>query len=85
MAIASVLLSANGDKMNQRPGKTHRAAAASDGRVSLYEVIDFMEGAANVLSRAEKEDSAFYFEQIVEHLRNNPKGLKENVGRVLGV
>jgi hypothetical protein len=71
--------------MNQRPAKTHRAAMATDGRISIYEVIEFMETAANVLARAEKEDSAFYFEQVAEHLRSNPKGFKENVGRVLGV
>jgi alpha-ketoglutarate-dependent taurine dioxygenase len=45
--------------MNQRPAKTHRAAMATDGRISIYEVIEFMETAANVLARAEKEDSAF--------------------------
>lgn len=71
--------------MNQRSGNTHKAAMASDGRVSIYEIIEFMETAANVLKRADNEDSAFYFEQIAEHLRNNPKGFKENVGRILGV
>ena len=69
----------------QRPAKTTRAAMASDGRVSLYEVIEFMESAANALTRAEKEDSAFYFEQIAEHLRNSTKGFKESPSRVLGI
>lgn len=69
----------------QRPAKTHRAAAASDGRVSVYEVIEFMESAVNALNRADKEDAAFYFEQVVEHLRSNPKGFKETVSRVLGI
>ena len=69
----------------QRPAKTHRAAAASDGRVSVYEVIEFMESAVNALNQADKEDAAFYFEQVVEHLRSNPKGFKETAGRVLGI
>lgn len=72
--------------MNQRPAKTHRAAMPSDGRVSLNEVIDFMQTAENLLEREGQEDAAFYFGQVAEFLRDNPtKGLKENVGRVLGV
>lgn len=69
----------------QRPANTHRAAAGTDGRVSVYEVIEFMESAANALTSAEQADAAFYFEQIVEHLRSNPKGFKESASRVLGV
>ncbi len=69
----------------QRPANTHRAAAGTDGRVSVYEVIEFMESAANVLTSAEQADAAFYFEQIAEHLRSNPKGFKESAARVLGV
>ena len=69
----------------QRPAKMHRAAAATDGRVSIYEVIEFLESAVNVLNSADKEDAAFYFEQIAEHLRSNPKGFKETASRVLGV
>jgi hypothetical protein len=51
----------------------------------VYEVIEFMESAANVLTSAEQADAAFYFEQIAEHLRSNPKGFKESAARVLGV
>lgn len=69
----------------QRPANTHRAAAGTDGRVSVYEVIEFMESAANVLTSAEQADAAFYFEQIAEHLRSNPKGFKESAARVLGL
>lgn len=69
----------------QRPAKTYRAAAGTDGRVSVFEVIEFMENAAHVLAQSDKEDAAFYFEQIAEHLRSNPKGFKETASRVLGV
>ena len=72
--------------MNQRAGKTHRAALGTDGRVDLREIIDFMERCANVLNRENQEDSAFYFEQIAEFIRDNPtKGLKEDAGRILGL
>jgi len=70
----------------QRSGKSHKAAMGSDGRVDLREIIDFMERCANVLNRDNQPDSAFYFEQIAEFVRDNPnKGLKEDVGRILGL
>lgn len=70
----------------QRAGKTHRAAMGSDGRVDMREIIDFMERCANVLERDGHGDSAFYFEQVAEFVRDNPhKGLKEDAGRVLGL
>jgi len=72
--------------MSQRPAKTHRAAAGTDGRVSLFEVMDFMESAKNALESAGETDAAFYFEQVHEHLRRNPQaGFKEKVTRILGV
>lgn len=72
--------------MNQRAAKTHRAAMGQDGRVSLFEVIDFFENAAQALNRHGEEDAAFYFEQVHEYLVRNPqKGLKEDIGKILGV
>jgi hypothetical protein len=71
---------------NQRTAKMHRAAMGQDGRVSMYEIIDFMESAANALAKHGEEDAAFYFQQVHEHLRRNPqKGFKEEIGRILGV
>lgn len=72
--------------MSQRPVKTYRAAAGTDGRVSLFEVADFFEAAQNALEQAGESDAAFYFEQVHEHLKKNPqKGFKESVSRILGV
>ena len=71
---------------NQRSAKMHRAAMGQDGRVSMYEIIDFFETAAHTLAKHGAEDAAFYFEQVHEHLRRNPqKGFKEEIGRILGV
>lgn len=70
----------------QRAGKTHRAAMGSDGRIDLRELIDFMTRCASALERDNQSDSSFYFEQIAEHLRDNPhQGLKADIGRVLGL
>ena len=70
----------------QRPAKTYKAAAGSDGRVDQREIIDFMKRCANVLDREGQEDSAFYFEQVAEFVKNNPhKALKEDAGRILGL
>jgi len=70
----------------QRSGKSHKAAMGSDGRIDMREFIDFMERCANVLERDNQPDSAFYFEQIAEFVRDNPtKGLKEDAGRILGL
>jgi len=70
----------------QRSGKSHKAAMGSDGRIDMRELIDFMERCASVLERQNESDSAFYFEQIAEFVRDNPtKGLKEDAGRILGL
>lgn len=72
--------------MNQRAGKTHRAAMGSDGRVDLRELIDFMQRCAESLEKEGQEDASYYFEQVAEFVRENPhKGLKENVTRILGL
>lgn len=58
----------------------------NDGRVSLKEIIAFMESCTIKLRDASEDDAAFYFEQVADHLRRNPhKGLQEEVGRILGL
>jgi hypothetical protein len=72
--------------MNQRTGKTHRAAMGTDGRVDLRELIDFMERCSNLLEKEGQSDASFYFGQVAEFIRSNPhKGLKESVTRMLGL
>ena len=58
--------------MNQRPGKTH-SAAATDGRqsVDLMSLIKFAREAKAALNQAEEEDAAHYFEMFEEYLRND--------------
>jgi hypothetical protein len=72
--------------MNQRSGKTYRAAMGNDGRVDLRELVSFMERCAGLLNHNGHHDPAFYFEQVADHLRNSPqKGLSEDAGRILGL
>jgi GH25 family lysozyme M1 (1,4-beta-N-acetylmuramidase) len=71
---------------NQRAAKTYRAAAASDSRVEMRQVIDLMQRCANVLERSGDENSSFYFEQVMEFIKDNPsKAFTEDAGRILGV
>jgi len=58
----------------------------TDGRVSIKQLIEFMQSSANKLRDAGEDDAAFYFEQVADHLNKNPyKGLDESVGKVLGL
>jgi len=58
----------------------------TDGRVSLKELIAFMESCTIKLRDQNEDDAAFYFEQVSDYIRRNPhKGLQEDVGRVLGL
>lgn len=72
--------------MNQRPGKTHKAAMPQDGKINLFDLIDFMEMSGDALRKEGNDDAAFYFDQAAEYLRINPhKGLKEGPARILGL
>ena len=58
----------------------------SDGRVSIKQLIDFMQSSANKLRDSGEDDAAFYFEQVADYLQKNPyKGLDESVSKVLGL
>lgn len=71
--------------MNQRPGKTHRAAA-NDGLGDM-KLRNFFRDCAELLNDNNEADSAYYFEQIVE-LLNQGKSLpadRKEIGRLLGL
>lgn len=58
----------------------------NDGRITIKELISFMDNCVITLRDANQDDSAFYFEQVADHLRKDPhKGLAESVSRVLGL
>ena len=69
---------------NQRAGRTYRAAANDNSGMGVYL---FFKNAAQALNEAGYEDPAFYFEQIVDHLRDGG-GLhkdKRETEKVLGL
>ena len=69
---------------NQRSGKTYRAASNDNSGMST---LKFFKSAAEALTEAGYEDEAFYFEQVVDHLRSGgslPKD-KRGVEKVLGL
>jgi hypothetical protein len=71
---------------NQRAGNWKPAAMSDSGdRISIREIISFAQSAQEMLELKGEEDSAFYFEQIVDWLKTNPqKGLRD-AGTVLGL
>jgi len=72
--------------MNQRTGKSHRAALG-DGMADMKLKLFFRDCAA-VLDENGHGDAAFYFEQIVEHIMSGkslPNDNKHEVARILGV
>ena len=71
--------------MNQRTGKSHRAALG-DGMADMKLKLFFRDCAA-VLDENGHGDAAFYFEQVVDHLRDGgslPKDKRE-AEKVLGL
>jgi hypothetical protein len=71
--------------MNQRAGKTHKAAA-SDG-LGEMKLRNFFRTCADLLKENNDEDAAYYFEQIVEEI-NQGKPLpaeRKEISRLLGI
>lgn len=71
--------------MNQRAGKTHRAAA-NDGMGDM-KLRNFFRESADILRESGEPDAAFYFELIVDEI-NNGKSLpvdRREIARWLGV
>ena len=69
---------------NQRPGKTH--AAAINDRSGMG-TLHFFKAAAEALTESGYEDEAFYFEQVVDHLRSGGSlpTTKRGAEKVLGL
>jgi hypothetical protein len=69
---------------NQRSGRTYRAAANDNSGMGT---MIFFKYAAELLNEQGYEDPAFYFEQVVDHMRSGG-GLpvdKRAVEKVLGL
>jgi hypothetical protein len=69
---------------NQRPGKTHHAAA-SDGMTEMR-LRNFFKTAVELLK--DEPEAQFYFEQIVDHINNGGSIMTDDpkaVSRILGV
>ena len=69
---------------NQRSGKTYRAAANDNSGMGT---VLFFKSAVEALNDAGYDDAAFYFEQVVDHLRDGgglPKDKRETE-KVLGL
>lgn len=72
--------------MNQRRGKTHRAAMSDNDPMGMT-VVTFFKEAALLLKEEGKDDASFYFEMVEEHLRSGgrlPSGNRD-LAKVLGL
>jgi hypothetical protein len=71
----------------QRKGRTHKAAMSSGSNVNIWDLLHFCEQAADDFKEIGEEDTAFYFDNMADYLRNgfNPgKGL-DKPSKVLGM
>ena len=68
---------------NQRAGKTHRASGAESG--ADMKTMLFFKACKQVLEEYGHEDAAFYFEQLVTHLRDGGTLDQNKAGNILGV
>lgn len=67
----------------QRNARTKPAAMRDGGGMGT---VRFLVRCSEALERAGKDDAAFYFEQLVDHLRSGgAMNENENVSRVLGL
>lgn len=69
----------------QRSGKSHRAAMSDS--MQEMNLRNFFRTCSEVLTDNDETNSAFYFEQIMEHI-NSGKGLpqeRREIQRVLGL
>lgn len=71
--------------MNQRAGKTHRAAM--DNSMADMRLMTSLKNLHAALEDADETEAAFYFEQLIEHIRNGkpmPSSFRE-AQRILGL
>ena len=74
------------DGMNQRAGKTHRAAPG-DGMADM-KMKQFFSNAAQLLEQNGNEDAAYYFNQVVDHIvagESIPSDDRQAISRLLGL
>lgn len=71
--------------MNQRPGKTHKAALSSDDKISYRDLVDFVKKARNDLEKAGEEDTALRFEIFEDWLLNDFRGQLKYQSKMIGL
>jgi len=70
--------------MHQRRGKWKSASMAEAG-IKPLTLCTFFKEAAALLERSGKEDAAFYFSQVEDHLREGKDLRDETIARILGL
>lgn len=62
--------------MNQRAGKTHKAALGDVERINLKDLLSVLKSAQSDLEKVGEEDAALRFEIMREYLMNDYRGGK---------
>lgn len=71
--------------MNQRAGKSHKAALGEDDKVRFGDLIKFISAAKVDLEKAGEEDAALRFEILEDWLRNDSRGRLTYNSKVIGL
>ena len=72
--------------MNQRAGKTHKAALVDSGdKIRYVDLVNFCKKAKLDLEQAGESDSALRFEILEEWLRNDFKGSLQYSSKMIGL
>lgn len=71
--------------MNQRPGKTHKAALSDSEKIRYTDLVDFCKKARNDLESEGESDAALRFEILEDWLRNDFKGQFKYSPKMIGL
>ena len=71
--------------MNQRAGKTHKAALVDSDKIRFNDLVDFCKKARADLEREGDDDAALRFEILEEWLRNDFRGSFKYDSKMIGL
>mgnify|MGYP003350318707 FL=1 len=71
--------------MNQRAGKTHKAALVDSDKIRFNDLVDFCKKARADLEREGDDDAALRFEILEEWLRNDFRGSFKYDAKMIGL
>ena len=71
--------------MQQRAGKTHKAALGDSEKINLRDLLDFVSKAKKDLDNAGESDTSLRFEIFEDWLRNDYRGRLKYESKMIGL